>query len=228
MKKYFCLLMTLVCMVSCKETYLMPNYFKHHENGKVKQITIESYFVKDGALDSTGNIVVIWGEDSNNTFTYDSNGNILSDKNSKYIYDDSGKLISIDYGLSSVDVIYDDLNEISKIGDLTFRYNNNNQISNVIEDIQANGFFPPSYREYEYNDKGLMTLCKINRGSNIYGSEYNEAGELTRHVYMMSNGRVQEYSVEITERDDKGNWTARRIHGNTGEEYFQKRTIRYY
>lgn len=209
----------------------MPNYFKHHENGKVKQISIQSFSTNHGSLSSTGNAIIIWGEEANNTMTYDKDGNILSDNYRKYIYDDAGKLISIrnTQGIGSEsEVIYNDLNEISKIYDKIFRYGTDDQIRAVVEDVASHGYFPASKREYEYNARGQMTLCKINNGYNLYGSEYNDAGELIRHIYGMSGGRVIEYQVAITKRDDKENWTERRITGSDGSQYLQQRTIRYY
>lgn len=240
MNKLLYILAILFCFTSCKESYKMPNYFKHHENGNVKQITIHTYEVMYGAITPfPGNGVLIWGENSNGTYTYDKNGNVLSDPFYDYQYDDNGKLISAittlngSNGIKNMnDFVYNDLDEIQRWTDRTFRYNDNNQICAITEDIAANGFYPASYREYEYNDDGQMKTCNFNHNKSIYGSEYDEKGDLVCHLQMMEHGRVQEYHINITQRDDKGNWIERRITGTnyngTPVEYIQKREIRYY
>lgn len=239
MKKLFSILSLLLLFVSCGQKYQMPNYFKHHEKGNVKQITIQTFQVNgNGVIPYPGNYIVIWGEVANGTSTYDKNGNILSDNNYNYIYDDAGRLISTEnkdsqsYGSISQDFTYNELNEIQKWGDYTFRYNDENQICGIIEDVPAQGYFPASHREYEYNNDGQMVSCNFNYNKSIYGSEYNEDGDLKRHVQLMEYGRVQEYAVEVTARDENGNWTERRIKGTNyngvPEEFIQKRELRYY
>lgn len=218
----------------------MPNYFRHHENGNVKQITIQTYQVMYGGITPfSENSLVIFGESANGTFTYDKNGNIISDPYYNYEYDEDGKLLSTttklnnSYGIKHThEFVYNDLNEIQSWTNRTFRYNDNNQICAITEDIKAQGFYPASYREYEYNDDGQMKTCNFNHNKSIYGSEYDENGDLVRHLQMMESGRVQEYHINITQRDVKGNWTERRITGTnyngTPVEYLQKREIRYY
>lgn len=238
MKKYLIILISLVFMVSCKESYVMPNFFKHHENGAVKQITIKTFEVSNGAITPyPENFILIWGESGDGTSTYDKNGNILSDKYYTYNYDENGRLESTEttsaYGqIHTQNVTYNELNEIKQWGDYTYRYNDNNQICAAVENIQAQNYFPASYREYEYNDDGQLKSCNFNHNREIYGSEYNDKGELVRHVKMMAGGRIEEYQVNVTQHDENGNWTERRITGNsyTGRsvEYLQKRELRYY
>lgn len=240
MKKLLTIFCSFLFLVSCsqsgKETYPIPNYFKHHENGDVKQITIQTFEVNNGAFTPyPDNYVAIWGESANGTTTYDKNGNILSDNFYEYEYDENGRLIrsyTKEGNRTSTDFIYDELDEIHKWGDKTFRYNDNNQICAVIEVYEPHGVYLGSYREYEYNDDGQMKSCNFNHNKSIYGSEYNQSGELQRHVQLMEQGRVQEFQITVTKRDDKNNWTERRITGTyyNGRpvEYLQKREIRYY
>lgn len=218
----------------------MPNYFKHHENGAVKQITIITFQVINGALTPyPDNYIGIWGEDANGTSTYDKNGNILSDNFYDYSYDEDGRLIytttknSNNFGSKTHDeFVYNELNEIQKWGDKTFRYNNSNQICEIVEVYEPHGYYPGSHRKYEYLDDGQLKSCNFNHNSSIYGSEYNDKGELQRHVQLMEGGKTQQYEIEITKRDDKDNWIERRIKGvnynGMPEEYLQKRELRYY
>lgn len=236
MKKYILILLFLFVMVSCKEPYQMPNYFKHNENGNVKQITIQTYEVKNGAMfPYPGNYIVIWSEISNGTLSFDKNGNILSDVNFDYFYDEDGRLnhtISKDESRRLDNIIYNELDEIYKWGEKTFRYTNDNQICTIIEEYKPTTYYPGSYREYEYTDNGKMKNCNFNHNKSIYSSEYNDKGELKRHVQLMENGRVQEYNVNITHYDNNGNWIERRIEGTNYNglhvEFLQKRTLRYY
>lgn len=240
MKKYIIILISLVFMVSCKESYKMPNFFKHHENGAVKQITIKTFEVSNGAIiPYPENFILIWGEDAEGTSTYDKSGNILSDRYYTYNYDEDGRLESTttkntgNFGQTNTqNVTYNELNEIEQWANYTFRYNDNSQICAAVENIEAQNYFPSSHREYEYNDDGQFKSCNFNNNREIYGSEYNDNGELVRHVKMMAGGRIEEYQINVTKHDEKGNWTERRITGNsyTGQpvEYLQKREIRYY
>ena len=242
MKHLVIILLSVLFFSSCstKDTYQMPNYFKHHENGNVKQITIRTSEVRYGGITpSMEDAIIIWGEPANATYTYAENGNILSDKYYDYVYDEEGRLISANnktpnvYGVKSThDFKYNELNEIKEWSDNTFRYNDNNQICEVTEIYPATNGFPASHRVYEYNDDGQMKSCNFNYNKSIYGSEYDENGDLKRHVQLMEYGRVQEYNVSVTKRDDKGNWTERRITGTdyngTPVEYIQTRELRYY
>lgn len=229
MNKALAILVVLLSLCSCKEKYEMPNLFKHHEKGNVKQITIKSYSIVNGAITPTlENMFIIWGEPNNGTLTYDNSGKITSDGVCKYVYDDTGKLISIEGQGGQVSVNYNELNEIEQIGTTKLRYNSNNQICAVEEIRPAMGYFPASKREYEYNDKGQMTLCKIDGGYNIYGNEYDSNGDLSKQVYLYSGGRVTEYYVSITKRDNIGNWIERRIKVSDNGDYLQTREIRYY
>lgn len=239
MKKIFYILFLSVLFVSCDKTYQMPNYFRHHENGNVKYITIKTFQVNgNDIIPYPDNFGLIWGEEANGTLTYDENGNILSDRYYNYIYDETGKLI---FSVSKEtqfaacvpqDLIYTELDLISKLGDRTFRYNDNNQICAITEDIESQGFFPASHREYVFNDDGQMKSCNFNYNQEIYVSEYDECGNLKHHVQLMSNVRVQEYFIEITAKDENGNWIERRIKetnfNGVPKEYIQKREIRYY
>lgn len=236
MGKYILILLSIFCMVSCKDPYKMPNYFKHNENGNVKQITIQTFVVNNGAMvPYPSNFIVIWGEIANGTSTFDKNGNILSDVYYDYLYDEDGRLthtISKDESHRIENITYNELDEIYQWGEKTLHYNNNNQICTITEVHKPTGYYPGSYREYEYSDDGKMKKCNFNHNKSIYGSEYNDKNELTRHVQLMEYGRVQEYNVNITKYDDKGNWIERRIVGTNyngmPEEYLQKRELRYY
>ena len=228
MNKVLAILVALLSLCSCKEKYEMPNLFKHHEKGNVKQITIKSYFVINGALDPTDNMIVIWGEPNNGILTYDNSGKITSDGACKYVYDDTGKLTCIEGQGGQISVNYNELNEIEQLGTTKLRYNSNNQICAVEEIRPAIGYLPASKREYEYNDKGQMTLCKIDGGHEVFGYEYDSKGDLSKHIYLQPGGRVTEYYVSITKRDNNGNWTERRIKDSNNHDYLQTREIRYY
>ena len=217
----------------------MPNYFKHHENGDVKQISIHTYEINgNGIVPFPDNYILIWGEDANGTTTFDKNGNKVSDNSYDYIYDDAGKLISTKFKnaepgvINTLDVTYNSLDEIAHWGDMEFHYNDNNQINRITEIYEPHGYFPGSHREYEYNDDGQMKSCNFNYNKSIYGCEYNDNGELIHYIQLMEHGKVQEYYIEITNRDEKGNWIERHIKGTNynglPEEYLQKREIRYY
>ena len=236
MGKYILILLSIFCIVSCKDPYKMPNYFKHHENGNVKQITIQTFVAKNGAMvQYPSNYIVIWDEMANGTSTFDKNGNILSDVYYDYFYDEDGRLthtISKDESRSLENIIYNKLDEIYQWGKKTLHYNKNNQIWTITEVYEPSTYCPGFYREYEYSDDGKMKKCNFDHDKSIYSSEYNDKAELTRHVQLMDNGRVQEYNVYITKYDEKGNWIERRIVGTNyngmSEEYLQKRTLRYY
>lgn len=235
MKKYLIIFISLVFMVSCKESYEMPNYFKHHENGAVKQISMQTFETVNGMRTlCPDNYIILWGESGDGTSTYDENGNILSDKYYNYNYTDNGQLESTinknvgTYGQHSLqNFMYNERNEIQTWGDYTFTYNDNNQISKIVEDVKSQNYYPASYREYMYNDDGKMISCNINRGSTIYENEYNEDGELQRQTIRLGALNTREYQITITERDEKGNWTERHITTPTNE-YIQTREILYY
>ena len=235
MKKYLIILMALVFMVSCKDSYEMPNYFKHHEKGAVKQITLQTFETANGMITPCPeNFILLWGENGDGTTTYDEKGNILSDKYYNYNYSDNGRLESTIsknvgiYGQQNLqDFTYNERNEIQNWGDYTFFYNDNNQISKIVEDVKAQNYYPASHREYEYNDNGQMISCNINSGSTIYANEYNEKGELQRQTINLGALNTREYNISITERDEKDNWTERHITTPTNE-YIQKGEIIYY
>lgn len=242
MKNFIFITFSLFLLTCCQnnETYQMPNYFKHHEKGNVKQITINTSQIMDnGLMPYPQNWILIWGEDASGTSIYDRNGNIISDNSYDYSYDEKGKLLSTtskfstpDGRKSTLDFSYNTLYEIQHWGDREYRYNDNNQIISITENNEPYGYSPGSYREYEYNDDGQMKSCNFNHSQEIYGSEYNSDGELIRHVQMMSQGKIQKYFINITKRDEKGNWIERVVNGTdyngTPVQYKQVRELIYY
>ena len=159
MKKFILLLFSILLLVSCKEQYKMPNYFWHHENGDVKQITINTFDVVNGlTTPSPENFIILWCVASDGISTYDKNGNILSDKFYNYNYNKDGRLESTttkNVGANGQfyiqDYIYSDHNEIQSWGDFTFTYDSNNQILKIVEDQKGFNYYTASHREYEYN-----------------------------------------------------------------------------
>lgn len=235
MKKLVLLLCSILLLVSCKEQYKMPNYFRHHENGNVKQITINTFDVVNGLTTlSPENFIILWGEAADGISTYDKNGNILSDKFYNYNYNKDGRLestttknVGANGQLYTQDYIYNDHNEIQSWGGFTFAYDGNNQIYKIIEDQKSFNYYPASHREYEYNNDGQMKSCNISNTSTTYNNYYNENGELQQQIVRLGALNSREYNISITQRDEKGNWTERRIITPTNE-YIQKREIVYY
>lgn len=215
----------------------MPNYFKHHANGKVKQITSHTYTVllgKRTELQPTD--IIIWPEFGGGTSTYDEYGNITSDLYYDYIYDKDGRLIkavSKNNPTQVQYVKYDAKNKIEKFFDYTFQYGANGQIAKTFQDAAPNSRYSRiSPREYEYNPKGQMIGCDVIKSSEYLLSDYDSNGDLTRHVRMEKEGVINVYDVTVTKRDGQNNWTERKINAvfsnSTSKNWVQTREIKYY
>ena len=225
MEKIILAILSVLRLVSCKQSEKKNDLTEENLKGKVKSIKETLY----EAVDKFGQIEK--GNWFNNYFTiYDKKGNIIEENdydsdgslNSKttYKYDEKGNKI--------------EENDYDSDGRLSYKYTYKyDEKGNIIEEnhYDSDGRLRSKYT-YKYDKKGNMIEA------NFYNSDgslsfkftykYDEKGNMIEVTYYDSDGSLNYKTTYKYEYDKNNNWTQKIQYRNTIPNIITERIIEYY